>query len=69
MSTETTTEKEIKVFELDFGDTNLLDKDPQALLDFIKSDIEGMGDAEELEYKITIRRMTQKKIDDLPEWA
>jgi hypothetical protein len=65
----TATEEKIKVFELDFGDTNLLDKDPQVLVDWIKSDMEGMADGDELNYTITIRRMTQKEIDDLPEWA
>lgn len=65
----TATEEKIKVFELDFGDTNLLDKDPQVLVDWIKSDMEGMADGDELNYTIIIRRMTQKEIDDLPEWA
>lgn len=59
----------IKVYELDFGDTNLLDKDPQVLLDWMKTDIEDMKEGDELGYKITIRMMTQEEIDALPEWS
>lgn len=59
----------IKVYELDFGDTNLLDKDPQVLLDWMKTDMEDMKEGDELDYKITTRMMTQEEIDALPEWS
>lgn len=59
----------IKVYELDFGDTNLLDKDPHVLLDWMKTDMEDMKEGDELDYKITIRMMTQEEIDALPEWS
>lgn len=59
----------IKVYELDFGDTNLLDKDPQVLLNWMKTDMKYMKEGDELDYKITIRMMTQEEIDALPEWS
>ena len=65
----TAKKEKIKVFELDFGDTNVLDTNPKTLLDWIKADMEGMADDEELEYKITIRKMTEKQFKALPDWA
>lgn len=58
-----------KVYEFDFGDTNLLSEDPQVILDWMKTDMEDMSDDDELNYKITIRRMTQEEINALPEWS
>lgn len=59
----------IKVFELDFGDTNLLSENADEILAWIKSDMDEMKDDSELEYSITIRRLTRKEIDELPEWS
>ena len=68
-STSDNLEEQFKVYELDFGDTNLLDENINVLLDWIKSDVEAMKDTEEMEYKISIRRMTRKEINELPEWS
>jgi hypothetical protein len=61
--------KKFKVFELDFGDTNLLTEDSRAIADWIQTDMENMQDDDELQYTITIRYMTRKQIENLPEWA
>lgn len=61
--------EEIKCYELDFGDTNVIDPNIDVIIDWIRSDMESMGANDELEYKITIRYMTQKEIDELPEWS
>lgn len=61
--------KKIKVYELDFGDTNLLDENPKTLTDWIETDIRDMKEGDELNYTITIRMMTRKQINELPEWA
>jgi hypothetical protein len=61
--------KKFKVYELDFGDTNLLTEDAQGICDWIKSDLEGMDESDELNYTVTIRMMTRKQIDNIPEWA
>ena len=61
--------KKFKVYELDFGDTNLLTEDAQGICDWIKTDLEGMDEKDELNYTVTIRMMTRKQIDNIPEWA
>lgn len=61
--------KKFKVYELDFGDTNLLAEDPQVHFDWIKCDIESMGENDALEYTITFRMMTRKEINEIPEWS
>lgn len=58
----------IKVYELDFGDTNLIDKDIQTLLDWIKIDLQGMSDSDEVCYTITTQLMTKEQFESLPEW-
>ena len=58
----------IKVYELDFGDTNLIDKDIQTLLDWIKTDLQGMSDSDEVCYTITTQLMTKEQFESLPEW-
>lgn len=63
------TQPKFKVFELDFGDTNLLTEDAQVVGDWIAADMTSMKDNEELNYTITIRRMTRRQINALPEWA
>jgi hypothetical protein len=59
----------IKVFELDFGDTNLLSEDPEQILAWIKTDMLDLKDEDELDYVVRIKRMTRKEIDLLPEWS
>lgn len=61
--------EKIKVFELDFGDTNLLDEDIDVILEWIKTEMSDMKPEDTLEYTITIRMMTREEIDALPEWA
>ena len=58
----------IKFYELDFGDTNLIDKDIQTLLDWIKTDLQGMSDSDEVCYTITTQLMTKEQFESLPEW-
>lgn len=62
-------EEKLKVFELDFGDTNVLTTNPKEILDWIDTEMDDMPDDGELNYKITIRRMTQRQINKLPDWA
>ncbi|GAA4328400.1 hypothetical protein GCM10023184_18260 [Flaviaesturariibacter amylovorans] len=57
-----------KVYELDFGDTNLLSEHEQVILDWIRPEMQDMKDGAELTYTITVRRMTREEIDALPEW-
>jgi len=61
--------EKIKVYELDFGDTNLLDENLETITDWIKSDLHDLADGDELNYTIKIRRMTRQEIDELPEWS
>ncbi len=61
--------KKIRVYELDFGDTNLIVKDYNDILDWIKVDLDDMGDSSELEYRITTKMITEKEFLKLPEWA
>ncbi len=58
----------LKVYELDFGDTNFLSTSIKDILDWIETDINDMADADELNYTITIRRMTEEEYSLLPEW-
>ena len=62
-------EEKFKVYELDFGDTNLLDENIDSITDWIKSDMSDLKDEDELQYTIKIKRMTRKEINELPEWA
>lgn len=61
--------KKFKVYELDFGDTNLLDEDIDVILEWIKNDVADMKETDSLEYTITIRMMTREEIDAIPEWS
>lgn len=63
-------EEKIKVYELDFGDQNLLSTSIKDITDWISSDLSDLKPGDEsLNYEINIRMMTQKEIDDLPEWG
>lgn len=66
---ENQNEEKFKVYELDFGDTNLLDEDIDTITDWIKSDMDSLEDNSELQHTIKIKRMTRKEINELPEWA
>ena len=60
---------EIKCYELDFGDTNLIDKDIDQILAWIKADMEGLSQLDELNYTVTIKYMTEEDYKNLPEWS
>jgi len=59
------------VYVLDFGDTtDIFSEDILDILDWIKSESEDLKSTEEeLNYKITIRKMTRRQINALPEWS
>lgn len=59
----------IKCYELDFGDTNLITKSKQDILEWIKADMDDLTESDELHYEITVKMMTQEEIDALPEWS
>lgn len=60
----------IKVYELDFGDTNLFSKHKDGILSWIESEMVDLKKAGQvLNYKITITYMTKAKYDKLPEWS
>ena len=58
-----------RVYELDFGDTNLLSEKEHVILDWIKTDMENLKVDDDLNYKITVKMMTDKEISALPEWS
>lgn len=60
--------EKIKVFELDFGDTNLLSPKIEEIIGWIETDLHDLQSDDELNYTITIKMMTQEEIDALPEW-
>ena len=60
--------EKIKVYELDFGDTNLITEDKKEILNWIEADL-GDIDDDGLQYTITTKLMTREEIDALPEWA
>lgn len=61
--------QEFKVYELDFGDTNLLSENMNEILEWIRSDMDDMRTHDVLEYKISIRLMTREQINKIPEWS
>lgn len=61
--------EKIKVYELDFGDTNLITKNIQEIIDWIHADVEGMGDSDELSYTITTKLISEEEFENLPEWS
>lgn len=63
------TEETFMVYELDFGDTNLLSEDKKDITEWINNDMQEMDLGSELEYKITIRMMTRAEIQAIPEWS
>lgn len=62
--------EKFKVYELDFGDTNLLSENIADITDWIANDMIDLKDTDEkLEYIIGIRMMTRKQISEIPEWS
>ena len=59
----------IKVYELDFGDTNFLSRDIKGILDWIETDISDLAVDGELNYTITIKMMTERQYKNIPDWA
>lgn len=59
----------IKVFELDFREQNLISPNLKDILGWIESDCQEMDYGDELNYKITVKLMTQAELDALPEWG
>lgn len=62
-------EKKYTVYELDFGDTNILSENIKEITDWIATDMEDLGNGDKLEYTIKIRMLTRKQINNIPEWA
>lgn len=60
--------EKIKVYELDFGDTNLITENKKDILNWIEADLDNI-DEYGLQYEITTKLMTREEIDALPEWA
>lgn len=60
--------EKIKVYELDFGDTNLITENKKDILNWIEADLDNI-DENGLQYEITTKLMTREEIDALPEWA
>lgn len=60
--------QKIKVYELDFGDTNLISSNKQDTLDWIAADLDNIN-PDGLEYVITTRSMSQREYNSLPEWS
>lgn len=60
--------EKIKVYELDFGDTNLITENKKDILNWIEADLDNI-DEDGLQYEITTKLMTRAEIDALPEWS
>lgn len=59
----------IKVYELDFGDTNFLSESIEDILAWIETDMSDLSGEDELSYTITTKMMTREEIGSMPEWA
>lgn len=59
----------IKCYELDFGDTNLISEKISDILGWIETDMGDMESFDELNYKITVKYLTQEEFESLPEWG
>jgi hypothetical protein len=60
--------EKLKVYVFDFGETNIMTTDPKNIIGHIECDIESMMDDAELQYTISIKRMTPEEYAELPEW-
>lgn len=62
--------EKFKVYVLDFGDsTDIMTENKKDITDWIGSEIADMKEGEEHEYKITIKMLTRRQINNLPEWS
>lgn len=62
--------KKIKVYELDFGDTNLISPSIQDILEWIKAESQNLKEGDgPLQYEITVKMLTEEEISALPEWS
>lgn len=61
--------KKSKVYELDFGETNIISAFVEDIIAIIETEMRDMKVGEELNYTITTKMMSQKKYDSLEEWA
>jgi uncharacterized protein YaiI (UPF0178 family) len=60
----------IKCYVFDFGDMPLITEDIKIVMDWLEADVTGMKkEGESYESKITIKYMTRKQIESLPEWS
>ncbi len=62
-------EKKIKMYELDFGDTNFISQNPKEIVGWIESDIHNAKKGEQFDYRITIKHLSRKEIANLHEWS
>lgn len=58
-----------KVWVFDFGDTNLITRNPQDIIDWISSEIKPLKKGEELNYRITTKIMSPTQYRKIPEWS
>lgn len=58
-----------RVYELDFGDTNVVTENYNDITDWISTEMQDLKEGERLNYKITFRMMTRRQINSLPEWS
>lgn len=61
--------KKYRVYELDFGDTNLLSEDIKTITEWIETDMSDLKEGGQLEYTISVNMMTCKQINAIPEWT
>lgn len=70
MNNKTAKKKElIKVYELDFGEQNVVSREIKGIIDWISGEMEDMKVTDELNYTITTKYLTQKQYEKLPEWG
>ncbi len=58
----------IKVYEFDYGETNVIDPRIGTILDWIETDMSDLSDEDELSYTITTRWIDEEEFLNLPEW-
>ena len=62
--------KKYKCYVFDFGDMPLITEDLKIVMDWLESEVSGMKkEGESYESAITIRYMTRRQINALPEWS
>lgn len=63
--------EKIRCYELEFatGDTNVISKDIQVILDIIKAEMTDLKGRDMLSYTISLKFMTESQYKKLPEWS